>query len=314
MTPDSIRQRIVEAYRSGLSGSYEKTAELFGVGRATVNRILRRHRETGDVKARPIGGNRKREVDLDWLREHAQAQPDARLRDRIAAWEMHSGRRVALATMCTAMREVGWTHKKKTPVAYEQEREDVAKKRVEFVENQPQLDARRLVFVDEAGFRLGSPPRHGWAPRGKDSFGREIHGKWETITMLGAMALDGFRGFMTIDSGTSTDVFDAFVTHELTPNLRPGDIVVMDNLSAHKNAAIRKKIEAVGCSVVFTPPYSPEFNPIEEAWAKLKDIVRRLETRTREAFDAAIAMALDQVSTNDIFGWVNYAGYRLSSK
>lgn len=132
--------------------------------------------------------------------------------------------------------------------------------------------------------------------------------------MIGAIALDGFRGLMTINAGTSTDVFTAFVTHELVPNLRPGDVVVMDNLSAHKNANVCRLIEAAGCSVLYTPPYSPEFNPIEEAWAKLKDIIRRVETRTREAFDSAVAAAVDQICGADLLGWFNYAGYRLSSK
>lgn len=131
--------------------------------------------------------------------------------------------------------------------------------------------------------------------------------------MLGALALDGFRGFMTIDAGTSTDVFRAFVTHELVPNLCPDDIVVMDNLSAHKNAHVRELIEAAGCELLFTPPYSPEFNPIEEAWAKLKDIIRRAETRSRDAFDSAVAHAINQVQRTDISGWFGYAGYKLIS-
>jgi transposase len=202
---------------------------------------------------------------------------------------------------------------KKTPIAYERERDDVARKREAFVELQPHLDSRRLVFVDESGFRLGSPPRHGWAPRGEDSPGRGIHGRWEMVTMIGAIAHDGFRGFMTVNAGTSVEVFEAFVTHQLIPNLQPGDIVVMDNLSAHKNAGVRKQLEGAGCRVVFTPPYSPEYNPIEKTWAKLKDIVRRVETRTRDAFDAALAHAMDQVSEDDIHGWFHHSGYRLSS-
>lgn len=119
---------------------------------------------------------------------------------------------------------------------------------------------------------------------------------------------------MTIDAGTSTIVFKAFVEHELVPSLRPGDVVVMDNLSAHKNGEVRRLIEEAGCSVVHTPPYSPEYNPIEEAWAKLKDIIRRLETRTREAFDAALASAADLIRKADILAWFNYAGYGLSSR
>lgn len=110
-----LRKRIVEAYTSGISGSYEKTAELFGVGRATVSRLLRRQRETGDVKPLPVGGNYPRQVDLDWLREHAKKEPDARLVDRVAAWEAVSGRRVPTSTMSNAMRAIGWTHKKRLP-------------------------------------------------------------------------------------------------------------------------------------------------------------------------------------------------------
>lgn len=130
--------------------------------------------------------------------------------------------------------------------------------------------------------------------------------------MIGAMALDGFRGLMTIDAGTSSDVFTAFVTHELVPNLKPGDIVVMDNLRAHKSPRVLRLIRDAGCEVLFTPPYSPEFNPIEEAWAKLKDIVRRANTRTRDAFDRALARAIEHIRHSDILGWMSHAGYRLS--
>lgn len=188
------------------------------------------------------------------------------------------------------------------------------RKRAAFVEQQSGLNPERLVFVDESGFRLGSSPRHGWAPRGVDSPGRQVQGKWETVTMLGALALNGFRGFMTIDAGTSTEVFEAFVCYELVPNLRPGDIVLWDNLSAHKNPRVRAMIEQARCRIILTPPYSPDLNPIEEAWAKLKDIIRRAETRTRDAFDAAVASAIDQVRHADIWGWFTHAGYGLSSR
>jgi transposase len=131
--------------------------------------------------------------------------------------------------------------------------------------------------------------------------------------MIGALALDGFRGFMTIDAGTSADVFLAFVQQELVPRLRSGDIVVMDNLSAHKIAPVTMAIRSVGADVLFLPPYSPEFNPIERAWAKLKDFVRRLPTLTRDAFDDAISAAMAAVSLEDIRGWTSFAGYDLTS-
>jgi len=109
-----LRRRIVEAYLRGETASYEETAELFDVGRATVNRLLRRQRETGDVQPRPKGGNNPRRVDLEWLEAHAKAEPDGRLRDRIESWYAHSGVRVSLRSMWRAMRALGWTHKKKS--------------------------------------------------------------------------------------------------------------------------------------------------------------------------------------------------------
>lgn len=130
--------------------------------------------------------------------------------------------------------------------------------------------------------------------------------------MIGAISLDGFRGFMTINAGTSTDVFEAFVKQQLAPNLRPGDIVVMDNLSAHKNSVVVDAIERAGATVLFLPPYSPEFNPIERLWAKLKESIRRLPTTTRAAFDAAVATAMDNISIENIRAWTAHAGYTLS--
>ena len=165
--------------------------------------------------------------------------------------------------------------------------------------------------MDESGFRLGGTPRYGWAPKGQDAPGQHVQGKWKHLTMIGAVALDGLRGFMTVDSGTSRDVFEAFVGQQLVPNLKVGDIVVMDNLSAHKGAKVKAMIEEVGAQVLFTPPYSPEFNPIERLWGKLKDIIRRRDTLTRDAFDKAVAVALELITTQDIRGWTIHAGYKV---
>jgi len=108
-----LRKRIVQAYLSGRSGTYEETARMFGVGYATVSRILRRFRETGDVLPKPKGGNNPRRVDLDWLRKHAESEPDARIIDRIAAWQHESGESVSVGAMWYALRAIGWSHKKK---------------------------------------------------------------------------------------------------------------------------------------------------------------------------------------------------------
>lgn len=132
------------------------------------------------------------------------------------------------------------------------------------------------------------------------------------MTMIGALGLKGFRGFMTVDAGTSVDVFTAFVDQELLPRLCAGDIVVMDNLSAHRDSSVVDAIRSRGADVLFLPPYSPEFNPIEKAWGKIKDVLRRCSTLTRDAFDQAVAEALVAISLDDIRAWTAYAGYRLN--
>lgn len=131
--------------------------------------------------------------------------------------------------------------------------------------------------------------------------------------MIGAIALDGFRGLMTIDAGTSTDVFLAFIQQVLAPNLLAGDVVVMDNLAAHRSPLVLMAIRAAGADVMFLPPYSPEYNPIERTWGKLKDILRRLPTLTRDAFDVAVAAAMDAVTIDDLRGWTAHAGYEVVS-
>ena len=202
---------------------------------------------------------------------------------------------------------------KKTLVARERDRPDVQAKREAFVADQPALNSAKLVFLDESGLRMGAPPNYGWAPVGEKAVGKATHGAWRTMTMIGAIALDGWRGFVTIDAATDGDVFLAYVQQELVPNLRPGDIVVMDNLNAHKSPAVIAAIHAAKAEVRFLPPYSPEFNPIEKAWSKLKEIVRRLPTVTRDAFDHAVAFAMDCISPRDIRAWTEYAGYSLAS-
>ena len=175
------------------------------------------------------------------------------------------------------------------------------------------MPAGRLVFLDESGLRLGTPPRYGWSKRGQDCEGTAVHGCWTTMTMMGAIGLDGFRGFGTFDFATSGDSFLAFVRRELCPALKPGDVVVMDNLAAHKVKGVRDAIENVGATVRYLPPYSPELNPIEKLWSKLKEQVRRSCTDTRDLFDDAVAAAMDSITASDLAGWYRHCGYAVAS-
>jgi len=149
----------------------------------------------------------------------------------------------------------------------------------------------------------------GRSPRGRRLHASAPHGHWHTTTMISSVRLDGTCAAMTIEAATDTDVFTAYVEHILVPSLRPGDIVVMDNLAPHKSPRARALIEAAGAAVLFLPPYSPDLNPIEKMWSKIKALLRRAEARTRDQLFAAIAAALNKVTAQDARGWFTSCGY-----
>jgi transposase len=173
------------------------------------------------------------------------------------------------------------------------------------------LDPRRFVFLDETGCHLSMTRTHGRAPRGERVVGHVPRNRGTVTTVLGALALDGIRALMTIEGATTADVFEAFIEHMLIPNLNPGDIIVMDNLGAHRPAHILERIRAAGAHVLFLPPYSPDLNPIELLWNKLKEFLKSMGARTRQALDDAIAKAMDLVTHEDITGWFRHCGYNI---
>jgi transposase len=144
--------------------------------------------------------------------------------------------------------------------------------------------------------------------RARCAGGGRIHeatpgGHWKIMTILGAMSLNGIIAAMTIEEATDGDIFLAFVQQILCPALKPGDVVVMDNLSSHKAAAVRANIENVGAELLYLPPYSPDMNPIEKAWAKLKELLRAAQARTREVLEQAISDALKRITPDNAKAW-----------
>ena len=151
----------------------------------------------------------------------------------------------------------------------------------------------------------------GRAPRGRRLLAKAPHGHWRTTTMISSVRLDGTTACMTIDGATDTAVFQAYVRSILVPTLRPGDIVVMDNLGPHKNEATLALIAQAGASVRFLPAYSPDLNPIEMMWSKVKNHLRTAEPRTSEELLPAIARALQRVTTQDAAHWFAACGYSI---
>jgi transposase len=172
------------------------------------------------------------------------------------------------------------------------------------------FDARRLVFVDESGFNTSMTRLRARAPKGKRAFGKVPRNRGKNTTLIAAITLEGAMSQpMTIEGATDALAFEAYVEHFLAPSLTEGQVVVLDGLGAHRTEKVRELIERRGADVVFLPSYSPDMNPIEEAFSKIKQLVRKAGTRVREALVEAIARALAAVTAEDAAGWFAHAGY-----
>jgi transposase len=173
------------------------------------------------------------------------------------------------------------------------------------------LDLHRLKFIDESGINIAMTRLYGRAPRGARALGSAPQNYGQNVTMLGALSCTGLEAMMTIEGATDADVFRAYVREVLCPTLREGDIVVADNLSAHKAAGVQEAIAATGARLLYLPPYSPDLNPIERCWSKIKTCLRAAKARTREALDAAVTRALATVTEADARAWFAHCGYVL---
>jgi transposase len=175
-----------------------------------------------------------------------------------------------------------------------------------------QVEAKRLVFVDEMGTNTSLSPVYAWAKKGQRALCSVPRNRGKNTTVLSSMSVRGMGPSLTVEGATTSAVFEAYVDQVLAPTLRKGQVVVMDNLSAHKGERIRELIEERGCELIYLPSYSPEFNPIEEAFSKIKGLVRKAEARTKEALLEAIGWALSAVTTDDARGFFEHCGYRMS--
>jgi transposase len=171
-----------------------------------------------------------------------------------------------------------------------------------------------LVFVDESGSNLALALRYGWAPKGQRAWGQAPTNRGKNTTLLAAMTHEGLLTPMTVEGAANTEAFLTYLDELLGPALRPGQTVLMDNLRVHKAEAVRERIEARGCRLVFLPRYSPDFNPIEGAFSKLKTFLRRVQARTREGLEAAIGAGLQTITAQDAQGWFEHCGYPLTAQ
>ena len=302
---------MVAAVERGDS-TIEEVAAAFGVGQTFVKKMLRQHRETGDLRPRPHGGGqspRLSDKHLKLLRSEAKRSPDktaAALRDHL---EESGGASVSRPTVSRALSRPGLS-RKKTLAASERN----AYKRAWFWRRARGMNHRRFIFLDESAVNTAMTPTHGRAPRGGRVHGSAPRNYGEQTSIVGALSFGrGLLATMTLTGAVDTLASDAYLARTLCPRLRKGDVVALDNLNVHKASQVERVAEGRGAQVLWLPPYSPDFSPSEQCWSKIKAALRAAKARTREELEKAPAHAIALVTKSDIRGWFKHCGYKVAS-
>jgi transposase len=300
-----LRERVAAVIDAG-ECSHRQAAKLFRVSVSFVTRLMQRRREAGTLAPKPHGGGPRPYFGLPQkvrLVVLILKHPDATLKQ---LKEM-GGFTCTLTTIWRTLRSFRQRYKKKTLHAAEREDPKVQAKRRRYRRKVAQIDAKRLVFVDETGVNTAMTPSPAWALRGERAVG-SVPTSWGSTTVIAALSLDGVRAPFVFRGATDAQAFDTYVDEVLVPELRPGDVVVFDNLKPHRSPQVRRSIRRAGASVLPLPPYSSDYDPIEELWSKFKGELRRIAERTSEGLYKAVGETLEHVTLQDILGWFNHSG------
>ena len=208
----------------------------------------------------------------------------------------------------------GTAAKKKSLHAAEQDRPDVKQARETWFHQFAQTKLNQLVFIDEFGATTNMTRRYARGPRGQRVVCKTPHGHWKILTTIAALNVNGIRTACCFDGATDTEMFVGFVETFLVPKLKRGQVVVMDNLSAHKSPRVDQLVESVGARVLRLPPYSPDFNPIENAISKMKSLLRKLARRSMQDLETAIATAMSTITPQDARGFLANCGYTATNE
>ncbi|WP_370175578.1 IS630 family transposase [Bradyrhizobium elkanii] len=300
---------MVAAIDGGLS--CRRAAERFGVSAASAIRWRSRLKEVGDIVPKRQGGDRKSqriEAHSQLILDAVTAKPDITLAE-LQELLKRRGISAGIASLWRFFNAERSHLKKETAHAAEQRSGDINAAREEWSEGQIDLDPERLVFVDETSANTKMARLYGRSPRGERCRAAVPHGHWKTTTFTAGLRSDGLIAPLVLDGPMDGDAFLAYVEQLLAPSLRPGDTVIMDNLPAHNVHGVREAIQAVGASLLYLPPYSPDFNPIEMALSKLKALLRAAAARTMPDLWQAIAQRSQTLLTQECQNYLVAAGY-----
>jgi transposase len=306
-----LRDRVIEATGNGTSA--RQAAVRFDVGVSTAIKWVERLRDSGECSARRQGRRPGSKLDAhrDFLLAVIEAAPDATIEELQRRLVEEKGVRASTGTIWTFLDRCGLTFKKKSLHAAEQDRPDVVERREDWFEAQLDLDPAKLVFVDESFASTNMARLYGRAPRGVRLRAAVPHGHRKKTTLVAGLRLSGVTAPQLLDGSINGESFLEYVRQVLVPALAPGDIVVIDNLSSHKSHPVREAIEAAGAKLLFLPPYSPDFNPIEKAFSKLKALLRKAAERTVSGLHQAILRILAAFTASECANYFASAGYDL---
>jgi len=306
-----LRQKIIET-KLETQEPDQKIAERFRVSRSFVNKLVRQYELIGNYEPLPHGGGAQPKLTKEQIAVVSQLveeDNDATLQQLSERLHEKSGTKVSVSTICRLCQKLELTRKKKTLHANEAESERVQKLRSQYWTTIGFVNLKDLVFIDETGVNLSLTRRYARAKIGKRAYSKCPFNRGKNITLIGALAMSGLVASFTFEGWTNKDAFITYIKEVLVPQLWSGACVVMDNLPAHKAKEVREAIESVGARVEFLSPYSPDFNPIENCWSKLKEYLRSQESRTYEELNQAITESIKLVTDKDIIGWFTHCCY-----
>src|ERR1017187_9145094 len=305
---NDLRERVVAAIEAG--HTRVEVAELYNMALSTVGGFIKRKRETGSVRPDKFGGYKTFALEDHTARvkELVAEQPDstlAELQVRLAKEKVN----VSQSAISRFLHHINMTFKKQSIHAAEQDRPDVAAARKALRKEQLILDPKQLVFIDETAATTKMTRLYGRAPQGKRLVDKVPHGHWKTTTFICGLRYDGVTALFVLDGPMDGPHFLAYVEQILAPTLKKGQTVFLDNVSIHKVDGVEEAIEARGARAVFLPAYSPELNPIEQLFARLKSFLRKMKARTVEELWRAIASFLKGVSKEECHAYLANSGY-----
>jgi len=301
-----LRKRVIEAVASG--ASRHEVAELFGIAVSTAVKWWQHWRDTGSAAPKSRGGSTSR------LEEHTtlilglvKEPPDSTFKER--SQRCASGEFAAAGARCGGSSSVITSPLKKSLRAAERQRADVARARRRWIREQGLLDPAHLVFIDETAVSTNMVRLYGRGPRGARVIDDVPQGTWKTITFVAALRHDKMVAPMVFDGPMTGEMFLAYVEHCLVPTLKRNDIVVIDNLRAHKVAGVREAIETGRATLRYLPQYSPDLNPIEMPFSKLKTFLRKVAARTVPALHRAIRSFIPRLRPHECANYFRHSGY-----